>query len=208
MSGVGAGIAALRIGARLTGAAGMFKRIPRWAWIALAVAALLTAGFFWHQHKAHAALKAADESGYARAVKVYERALVIVRQRAIERRRKAEAEGRAISSKLKERHDEQVRHIAADADALRMRGPGAAAGCRPGDRPGLPAAAGGAERGGRSGAAAAGPLSASDRLALVPWSWLVDGAQQADESRAEVLTWREWYAQQAAAWEKNRASRR
>jgi hypothetical protein len=40
----------------------------------------------------------------------------------------------------------------------------------------------------------------------VPWSWLVDQAQHADDSRAEVITWRNWYIDQAEAWEKYRAS--
>lgn len=44
-------------------------------------------------------------------------------------------------------------------------------------------------------------------MARVPWSWLVVVAQQADDSRAEVLTWRGWYAEQFVAWERMRGAK-
>jgi hypothetical protein len=53
MAGLGAGIAALNIAGRLTGAKAALAKIPPKVWYALAAIALLVGGYFYHQHRAH-----------------------------------------------------------------------------------------------------------------------------------------------------------
>jgi hypothetical protein len=190
---------ATRFGAALS-------KIPRWAWIALAIVLAIAALCVWHGHRIARHDRALEARVTAKVDAAWQARFDQMRAKADDVRQKAETLSRKISATLKDRNDAHIRNNAADADDLRLHGPGRASapGCRPGDHPGLPAAAGqsgGADRG-------AGPPSSSlladDRLAFVPWSWLVDEARQADDSSAEVLTWRNWYEQQAAAWEKMR----
>lgn len=209
----GGGIAALiaRFGLKvvLGNAGSLFKRVPRWVWIALAVAALLVAGYVYHQHRAGAAIAAAKAEQKKADDAAWQARFDEMHAQAVDIRTKAETIGRKISSTLKERHDAQIRDHDAVAGDMRLRGPGKAAApanCRPVDYPGLSAAAGGVGGPGGGGAAAAGPLPSNERLALVPWSWLVDQARQADDSRSEVITWRNWYIDQVEAWEKVRGS--
>lgn len=210
----GGGIVALvaRFGLKvvLGKAASIGRAVPPKGWLAIAVASALAIGFIVHQRHAHAALKAADSGGYARAVKVYQRALAIVHARAVKRRLAAEATGRAISTKTKEANDAQNRDIARRADDQRLRGPGkAAAGCGPVYNSGISAAGGQPGAGDHRPADAGGTvLPDGDRpadRAVVPWNWLTGRGEQCDLDRAEALTWRSWYQQQAKAWEAMRA---
>jgi hypothetical protein len=172
------------------------KSIPRWAWIAIAAVAIVAASVIWHQHKAHAAIAAAEKRGEDRAY-----AHIAAKARAIEQR--AAELGRKISAAIRSRTDEENRHIAARADAQRLRGPGASA-CSGYSR--LPAAAGGPKsKPGLSDAAR--PRVPADDIAAVPWPWLVDRAEQCDLNLTEVTAWRSWYEQQSAAWEKLRAQK-
>lgn len=196
---------------------GFFKRAPRWAWIAFAVVAALVGGYFLHQHKAHAHDTALVKATIDKRDQLWRDALAKAHAGAIASRARTEAAGAKISTTLKGKHDAQVRSNASDARDLQLRGPGkAAVDCRLGDHPGLPAAAGqpGRPAGGANAAAAevhpadrlAGlPAGARGDFAVIPWSWLVEQGREADDSRAEVLTWRAWYDQQAAAWERMRS---
>jgi hypothetical protein len=204
----------------LTAIPGALKLVPKWVWYALALALAWHFALSWHrgQVKAHDAdiVAARDAQWQAR--------FDAMRAKADDVRRKAEALSAQISTTLKDQNDATNRHIAVDAGDLRLRGPGAAAaiGCRPGDHPGLSAAAGqpGAAGDQRPHAAASalpggnrrtdvtpvpGAGISDDAQAAVPWRWLVGRAEQADLDRAEVLTWRDWYARQTEAWQRLRS---
>lgn len=166
-------------------------RIPRWAWIAIAVVAILFVGSCVHSRK----VKAFGEERYAAGV-AYEQARLEAKAKAI--KAKADAASKKITEQLKARHDETVTVIYRDADALRVRGPGKAA-C-----PGYPGVSGGSGRSEPiSGGADASGLGLPEQgWAAVPWGWLVGEAENCDLNRAEVLTWREWYRLQSEAWAK------
>lgn len=217
----GGGLAALiaRFGLKvvLGNAGSLFKRVPRWAWIALAVAVLLVAGYLYHQHRAHAAIAAAKAEQKKADDAAWQTRFEAMREKAVAVRVKAETLGRKISTTLKDQHDAQVRRNAFDARDLQLRGPGKAAvpaGCGPVNYPGFSAAAGRPERPGGAAGAAADSLPAknglsglpAERFGIVPWSWLVDVGRGSDDSSDEALKWRSWYAQQLAAWEQMRRS--
>jgi hypothetical protein len=108
---------------------------------------------------------------------------------------KAKARGEQLAKELRSKTDEANRRIAADADTLRVSGPGKAR-CSA-----VSAGPGGSEA--RSGKPdAAGPEVSPDDRAAVPWPWLVQRAEQADLNRQEVLTWREWYDKMVKDWPK------
>lgn len=177
------------------------RAVPRKLWIALAIAAVLLAAFLWHQHRAHAAIAAAEMRGEQRAY-----ARIETEARALER--KANDLGRKISNRIRSKTDEDNRRIAGTADTLRVRGPGQAT-CPGGAR--VPAGAGRPQSpGGQPDAA--GPQMPADELAAVqaavPWPWLVDRAEQCDLNLTEVTAWRSWYVQQSAAWDKLRGERK
>jgi hypothetical protein len=90
---------------------GLLKRF----WPYIAVALLIAGGFVWHGHAVHKAIAAAEQRGEAREA---ERVRVRVEQ--ITRKQNE------ITAKIRSENDETNRHIAADADDLRLRGPGKA----------------------------------------------------------------------------------
>lgn len=110
--------------------------------------------------------------------------------------RRAMTDFKKIAKELKDRTDEENRRIAGDAGSLRVSGPGKAV-CRP-----APAPPGGHVQGG-SKPNAPGPSLPPDERAAVPWGWLTDRAQEHDQLRAEVQTWREWYDRLVKEWPKN-----
>lgn len=161
------------------------KRIPRWVWIVLAVIALVVAGRVYHNHKAGAAITAAEKRGEARAYAAVEkRALALT------------AKANAISANLRSKNNETVRRIAADADALRVRGPGKAS-C---PSAAFVAASGHSGPAGRPGDAALDQVPDSERVDLIglPFPDALDFAEAHDRYRAEVLTRRENDTQQDA----------
>lgn len=176
---------------KLSPVGALLKRIPRAAWIALAVIAILLVGSCVHKRK----VKAFGEERYAAGVNA-EGERIAAKAEAL--KRKADALSRKISNALKEKNDEENRAIASNADALRLSGAGKAACPR---SAGVPSAPGRSEpANGRSDVA--GPEMPSGDFAAVPWGWLVDSAERCDLNRAEVLTWREWHKQQSEAWAK------
>lgn len=181
---------------------GALRLIPKWVWILLAVALLWRVAVSWHEHRAHAAIAAAEKRGEAKANAAWQQRFDAMRARADETRRRAEAASAKISKDVRRKNDQDNRDSAARARALSLSGPGAAR-CRPVDHPGL---SGGAGRyvapGGRPDAP--GPQVPADDRAAVPWGWLVDRARQCDLNRAEALSWREADRRQRAEWEKLR----
>lgn len=169
---------------------GAFKSVPRFVWYALAAALVFAFAVHWFNGRIEAAEKRGAERAYAN-----------VERQARELERKANALNARIVTAIKEKNRVENARIAADADALRLRGPGAA---RCASAASLPSGPGGrVAAGGRSDAAGSGvPVQDS---AAVPWGWLVNRAEQADLNRAEVLAWREWHARFTAEWAKWKA---
>lgn len=166
-------------------------RVPRQVWIGIG-SALLLAGLIWlHQHKAHQAITAAEKRGEDRAyARVEAKAIKLAKDAA------------AISAKARSLNNETNRRIAADADHLRVRGPGRAA-CL---NPVTPSSGRYVAPVGKPDVA--GPdLPTADGealLAAVPWPWLVDRAEQCDLNRAEAETWRAWHKALNGAWAKDK----
>jgi hypothetical protein len=170
-------------------ASGFLKAIPRWAWYALAAALVLFLVYRWHNGKV--------EDAYKQGVAT-ERAEAAKRAQAV--KAKADARSSKITAEVKEKHDETVRIIYRDADALRVSGPGKASVSRsclpsPTSEPAKPA---------REGMAPVAEVSPGERVDLIglPFAATVAGAEQCDLNRAEVQTWRDWYAKQSEAWKK------
>lgn len=167
------------------------SRIPRAAWIALAVIAILTLGTCAHKRS----VKKFGEERFAAGV-AHEQARLEAKAKAI--KAKADAASAKITDKLKAKHDEKVIVINRAADDLRVSGPGKAS-C-PGN-PGMAGSSGRSEPASGQGSSARPAMPEQD-WAAVPWGWLVESAEKCDLNRAEVLTWREWYRQQSEAWAK------
>lgn len=214
----GGGIAALiaRFGLPVvlrTARAG-FSRVPRWAWIALAAAALLIGGYFWHQHKAHAAIDTAVKAAVTAAIQTrdqqWQKRLNTAHSDALAWKGKFDAEVTKAVKLQRKLTDEENRRIDADAGALRLRGPGhaaAPANCRPGDHSGLPGIAGRHDP--QPGAAANARTEVpagdgADQWAVVPWNWAVDVVSERDAFRVEAIAWRGWHATIAGMWERMR----
>lgn len=160
--------------------------IPRRAWIAMAIVLLLAAGYLWHEHKAGAAIAAAEERGAAAAYANVER-------QARELEAKADALNARIAEQMRKRTDAKLDAVARDADDLRMRGPGAA---RCTVVAGIPAAAGGRGAAGRPADAAMGTVrdSGGADLIALPFAATAGFAGQHDSFRLEALAWRGWHA--------------
>lgn len=181
---------AARFAAKRVGNA--IKRIPAWAWIALAVAAIIVGGIIWHQHTAHAAIAAAEKRGEDRAY-----ARVAEQARKLEQR--ANAASSKIASTLRSKNDETNLRIVRDADAQLLRGPGKAAyrSC-----PAAPAGASGHVAADRPADAAVDQMPDGERpdLIVMPFADAIAFAEQHDLNRAEALSWREGDRKQRAAW--------
>lgn len=184
----------------------LVKRIPPKVWLALAVVALIIVAGIWHQRHAKAELQAAYDRGVADEREANRLERERLRAKADRIRQGVETLQAKISNQLKDTNNAENRRIAAAGDDLRLRGPGKAAACPgPGGSAGLPDAAGRHDQAGAARNDAGRRLSEPDRLAVVPWGWLVSHAEGCDLNRQEVLTWRDWYAQQSVAWARYRA---
>lgn len=173
---------------------GFLKAVPRWLWILLALAAAIFFALRWHAGKVEDLRSSSFKAGYDKAV-----ADGRTRVRIVERR------SESISSEERNKAHEEIQHNAVRADALRVRGPGAAA-CVD---PGLPVGAGGSgTTGGRADDALAGMSGGErERLIALPFGETVDLAEQADANRTEVLAWREWHRRLTEMWaDANRAA--
>lgn len=152
--------------------------------------AVVLIGLLWWAYARE--IRAAEKRGE-------ERAYAAVAAKAIELKGKADALGRDVSALVRSINNETNLLIARRADAVRVRGPGAAI-C-PGAA-GPAAAAGGRDAPG--GGADAGvdrlPYPAWEPLIAMPFAELVDRAERCDLNRAEAIAWRDWHKQLTAAW--------
>lgn len=210
MAGIGAGLAALNLGARLTGVRAFVERVPRWVWIALAIAAILVAGWIWHgrQMAAHDADLTARVTAARDAQ--WQKRLDDAHADALRQRGDFDAAAKHITELQRKLTDEENRHIAADRADLRLHGPGKAAaapGCRPGDHPGLAGIAGRPVAQPGPAAHAGTEVPAGDgpgQFAVVPWNWLVDVVAERDAFRIEAIGWRTRDYMLAQEWERMR----
>lgn len=164
----------------------------------------LTFAFIWHGHEIKqlkatefAAGKTAGIAEMRAAFEQEKAAFDLIMQVAKDRREK-------ISTLERQRHDEAVRYNAALADDLRLRGPGKASAnlCRPVVPAGLPGPAGGPEQPAPDPNAPGPEVPADGGQAIVPWGWQVQRAQEHDNLLAEVTSWRHWYQQQSAEFDR------
>jgi len=183
MTGLVAGMGAK---AALGGVGGFFKSIPRWAWIALAIASAALLGLLWHGH----------------AIKKHDKALRVAVTAEIQAKTQKLIDGlnsknAQLTATLRRKNDETARTIIHDAGTVRLSGPGKAQ-CRPS----LPVAARGSQptRGTSDVAVAEVPPGQGLDLIGLPFAATVDFAEQHDLNRAEVLAWRDWYKQIEKSW--------
>jgi hypothetical protein len=164
----------------------------------------LTFAVIWHGHVVKQVKAAAFAEGkthtdgeWKTAYETEKAAFDKIMQVAKDRREK-------ISTLERQRHDEAIRYNAALADDLRLRGPGRASApqCRSNLATGLPAAAGGPGQPAPDPNAPGPEMPADGGQAIVPWGWQVQRAQEHDDLLAEVTSWRRWYPQQAAEFDR------
>lgn len=161
-------------------------RIPKWAWLALAIGIALFLGVRWYHNQIHAA---------------YDRGVIAERTqaKAAADRLKAEIDTktRQIADLLRRKSDEQARHIAVAADDLRLSGPGKVSfRCS-----GSSTAPSGRNQASGQGNAPRVEMPSEER-AVLPWDWVVGQAERCDLNRSEVLAWRTWYQEIEKAWPK------
>lgn len=204
-------VAKFGLKAVLGGVGSFFGKVPRWAWIALAIVVLFAGLIIWHQAKARAAIAAARAQQKVVDDTAWQAAFDRERQAATEWRHAAELNAAAISNRTRTNNDETNSHIDAGANDLLLRGPGKAAACvGPVDHSVVPTAGGQPGAGDHRPPDGTGTVLPGDdggaQRAVVPWNWLVGRARQCDLDRAEAVTWRDWYQQQAKAWEGARSA--
>lgn len=185
---------------------GLFlKGVPRWAWIALAAAAVVGAGVWWHSNaKADFKREIVNDTITRRDAawkKHYDKAV------ADARREKAEGDrARALlASTLRNRTDEEIRRTNANRDALLLRGPGKAAAstyCGQGQHTGPSALSSGQVAGRGPGVPPVGgvPNETWVGFAVVPYPELVRRGAICDANRSEVISVREADERNRKAW--------
>ncbi len=119
-----------------------------------------------------------------------------IAKQAVDLKARVDALTSSVTAQIKERSDAESRRIAADAAAVRLRGPGKAV-C-----PGNPGAAGIAIRHDEAtptGADAGSQVSSGDRAA-VSWAWLVTVIQEHDELLSKVRATEDQHHALETAW--------
>lgn len=185
--------AALRLilGRAFANAKSDLAKIPPKGWLIIAIVLAIVVGFFVHQHRAHAAIAAAEKRGYDHAIADVKAQQARVDARARARKARIETAATRITQKTEAHLAKTVTDIAGDARALRVRGAPRLEPVRVtgGALPGLPGAAGGGD------GAAQGAVSG---LAQVPWIELVDHGELCDVDRAKLGALQGWIREQAA----------
>lgn len=174
-------IAASRAG-RLLG------RVPRWAWIALAVAVLGWLAWRWHDGRIEQLRTEVRVAAIAARDQQWQRGFDEMQRKAGIYKGGFLAASAREARLLRRRTDETLRRSAAAADDLRLQGPGRAAAA-----PGCRSFTGAADRGdtGRPGPAGwpadapLAPVPDQERLALLPWAGTTRFAEEHDRYRAE-----------------------
>ena len=175
--------------------------LPSWLWIAICGAVGRGALTVLHNRHAERQIEAAFNRGWDKRDEQYNVAVVKAKAEAQLWKERYEKSAADLTALRSETHAQNLRDIAADADDLRLRGPGAAAGSCAGssDRPRSASTSGGSESTPAPADAPVAPLPAEQPLAVVPWGDLVRRAEEHDALRDEALTWRTWYLDNAAA---------
>lgn len=178
--------------------------VPPWLWKALAVVAALGALWWWHASTVSDAREEGRLAGRQAEAARWQAAFDTAHKAALDWRTAYMGTAETLNTERKARYAADLRAIAASADALRLRGPGAAAAprCRPGAGLAAAASAGGPDGPGRPADAPLAPLPDEEPMAILPWAGVTRFAEQHDALRAEVLTWRAWYAEQQALRER------
>lgn len=207
MSGIGLGLKAAGLLARASGissaAGAALKRIPPKAWYALAIGVALAAAFFIHQHLAHKAIAAAKLEQKQADDAATAEFLAAAHADALEWKSRAEQKGAAIATSERTQHEQDLSSNAALADALQLRGPGAAAShCGPDDRSGSAAGAGGHVDASSGAGATVAPVPDPERVDIIalPFDPTVALTLEHDDLLSEVKRWRDNDAKQRAAW--------
>lgn len=191
------------IGALALGkAAGALKSVPWHVWAVMALIVAVGLGKCAHDRQVKQFGREQFTAGVNAEKEATNKLLAKAHADALAWKAKAEANAATISQDIRGRHEATLRDTGARADALRLRGPGAAR-CRPSDNPGVSSAASGNQPPSGAGDGSTGGVPPEDRIAM-PFGWFVDRAEQCDFNRAEVLAWREWHQRQAAALGVNR----
>jgi hypothetical protein len=181
------------------------KKLPAWVWIALAVSAALVAGYFIHRHQVNKFRTETQRAQMAADNDHWRAKLAAAHADALDWKQKAEAKAAGISREERIRDEDTIRRNAAAADALGMRGAGAATShCRPLDHPSARAGTGGHEQAAPVADAAGSQVSSGD-WSIVPWKWLVQRGREHDDGIAENLAWRTNDARQREAAAKSLA---
>ena len=206
LAGVG-GVAALFLAPGLRLAfIGFLRAIPPKGWLALGALALAAALWWGHTR----AVSAAYNRGYATATverdAKWGEAFDTMHGAALTYAAAFNQQSATLSSQIGARHEQELRSLAARADALRLHGPGrAAATCsRPGDSAGLPSPARLDEPPGVAAHDGVAGLPDETPMAIVPWPDLVQRSEDADADRAEVIAWRDWFEKNRKAWDEYR----
>lgn len=176
------------IGAAWVAGKALAGRIPRWAWLALAVALILLGGWRWHVNS----VRHADRAGYARALAEVKAKSDRVVKAANDATAKATNLAVIINREERARADEENRRSAGLASELRGLRPVQPLHCRVASAAAVP---------GSPGGRAAIDRPADAPVVAVDWQWLIDRAEQADLNRTEVLAWRSWHDKQSTAYE-------
>lgn len=150
----------------------------------------------WHEARSETAIETAVTAALSKRDGQWQNAFDTMKGAADKWRENFEGRRDALAAARRQAHEDELRRIGVDADALRLRGPGlaaAGAGCRPEADPRAGATTSGQQ------SPAAGPyaprpgLPEGDRdgdFALVPWGWLVRKAEEHDALLSEAGAWR------------------
>ncbi len=178
-------------------------KIPPKVWLVLAALAAAGALLWWHNH----AVEEARKEGREAADKEWKGAFDTMHKAALDLTDAYNATATALANARKEAHEQDRRRIAADADALRLRGPGRAAApvCGRRDAASLSPAPGGPDSPNRPADAPLAPMPDDQPAAILPWTGTVAFAESHDRWRSEALTWRSWHRDMRAAHEEARA---
>lgn len=189
---------------RFAGVGNLFKsgsaqlaKVPPQVWQALAVLGYALALYATHQRAVHdhdTAIIAANNAQW-------QTRLNAAHSDALAWKAKADQQAMTIAQNERTKHEEDIRLNAAAADALLLRGPGAAsaAHCGQVNHPGTPAAPDRHDQAAPQAGAPATQVPSGD-WALVPWNWLVGVLHEHDDLLSDVTTVISNDEKQRAAW--------
>jgi hypothetical protein len=190
--------AAVGLAWKLGGFREVFKLIPRWVWILIAVVLIGLAAMWWHGRQMAAFEKEVRLSERTIVNAAWDKRFTKMRSNATIWKSRYEKASSDLADARSKAHEKNLQSNAAVAGTLLVRGPGAAAqaNCGPGDHSGLSTATGQHQSAAAVGNAA-GLAVSPEVWAAVPWPWLVGRGQEHDDLLSEVKQWRIWHPEQA-----------